>query len=41
VKEDGRIVSGLEWQEKVYNVEELKLLRTARIVPFCICQLNE
>jgi hypothetical protein len=31
VREDGRIVGGAEWQEKVYNREEWKkLLRTAR-----------
>jgi hypothetical protein len=31
VKEDGRIVGGEEWQEKVYSREEWKkLLRTAR-----------
>jgi hypothetical protein len=31
VREDGRIIGGEEWQEKVYNREELnKLLRTAR-----------
>jgi len=31
VREDGRIVSGEEWQEKVHNREEWKkLLRTAR-----------
>jgi hypothetical protein len=31
VREDGRIVGGEEWQEKVYNNEEWKkLLRTAR-----------
>jgi hypothetical protein len=31
VREDGRIVSGEEWQEKVYDREEWKkLLRTAR-----------
>jgi hypothetical protein len=31
VREDGRIVSGEEWQEKVYNREEWKkLLRMAR-----------
>jgi hypothetical protein len=31
VREDGRVVSGEEWQEKVYNREEWKkLLRTAR-----------
>jgi hypothetical protein len=31
VREDGRIVGGKEWQEKVYNREEWqKLLRTAR-----------
>jgi hypothetical protein len=29
VREDGRIVGGEEWQEKVYNIEEWKkLLRT-------------
>jgi hypothetical protein len=31
VREDGRIVHGEEWQEKVYNSEEWKkLLRMAR-----------
>jgi hypothetical protein len=31
VREDGRIVGGEEWEEKVYNREEWKkLLRTAR-----------
>jgi hypothetical protein len=31
VREDGRIVGGEEWQEKVYNKEEWKkLLRMAR-----------
>jgi hypothetical protein len=31
VREDGRIVDGEEWQDKVYNREEWKkLLRTAR-----------
>jgi hypothetical protein len=31
VREDGRVVGGEEWQEKVYNREECKkLLRTAR-----------
>jgi hypothetical protein len=31
VREDGRIVGGEVWQEKVYNREEWKkLLRTAR-----------
>jgi hypothetical protein len=31
VREDGRIVGGEGWQEKVYNGEEWKkLLRTAR-----------
>jgi hypothetical protein len=31
VREDGRIVGGEEWQEKVYNTEEWKQLpRTAR-----------
>jgi hypothetical protein len=29
-REDGRIVGGEKWQEKVYNREEWKLLRTAR-----------
>jgi hypothetical protein len=32
VREDGRIVGGEEWQEKVYDREEWKkLLRTASI----------
>jgi hypothetical protein len=32
VREDGRIVGGEEWLEKLYNREEWKkLLRTARI----------
>jgi hypothetical protein len=31
VREDGRIVGGEEWQEKVYNRQKwMKLLRTAR-----------
>jgi hypothetical protein len=31
VREDGRIVGGVEWQEKVYNRKEWKkLLRTTR-----------
>jgi hypothetical protein len=31
VREDGRIVGGEEWQEKLYNREEwMKLLRMAR-----------
>jgi hypothetical protein len=31
VREDGRMVGGEEWQEKVYNRDEWKkLLRTAR-----------
>jgi len=31
VREDGRIVGGVEWQEKVHNKEEWKkFLRTAR-----------
>jgi len=31
VREDGRMVGGEEWQEKVYDREEWKrLLRTAR-----------
>jgi hypothetical protein len=37
VREDGRIVSGEEWQEKVYNRKKWKkLLRTAR----CRCILH-
>ena len=35
VREDGRIVGGEGWQEKVYNREERKkLLRTARNIRF-------
>jgi hypothetical protein len=31
VREDGRIVGGEEWQEKLYNTQKRKkLLRTAR-----------
>jgi hypothetical protein len=31
VRDDGRIIGGEEWQEKVNNIEEWKkLLRTAR-----------
>jgi hypothetical protein len=30
VREDGRIVGGEEWQEKVYGTEWKKLLRMAR-----------
>jgi hypothetical protein len=30
VREDGRIVGGEGWQEKVHNREEWKLMRTAR-----------
>jgi hypothetical protein len=30
VSEDGRVVGGEEWQEKVYDREWKKLLRTAR-----------
>jgi hypothetical protein len=30
VRDDGRIVGGEEWQEKVYNREEWKKLRTVR-----------
>jgi len=42
VREDGRIVGGEGWQEKVYNTEEWKkLLRTQGIIPFCTCQRNE
>jgi hypothetical protein len=42
VKEDGRIVGGEVWLEKVHNKEETKkLLRTAGIITFCICQWNE
>jgi hypothetical protein len=34
VREDGRVVGGEEWQEKVYNREKWKmLLRTARNRP--------
>jgi hypothetical protein len=41
VKEDGRMVGGEGWQEKVYDREEWKkLLRTQGTVPFCTCQRN-
>jgi hypothetical protein len=36
VREDGRIVGGEEWQEKVYNREEWKkVLRTAPAATGC------
>jgi hypothetical protein len=39
VREDGGIVGGEQWQEKVYNREEWKkLLRMAGIIAFCTCQ---
>ena len=42
VREDGRIVGGGGWQEKVHDREEWKkLLRTARIIEFCTRQMNE
>jgi hypothetical protein len=42
VREDGRIVRGKGWQEKLHNIEDWrKLLRTARNVEFCTCQWNE
>jgi hypothetical protein len=41
MREDGRIVSGEEWQRKVYDREEWKkLLRTPRNRHFCTCQWN-
>jgi hypothetical protein len=30
VRDDGRIVGGEEWQEKLYNIEAWEILRTAR-----------
>jgi hypothetical protein len=42
VRENGRIVGGEEWQEKVYNREEWKKLpRTQGTVTFCTCRRNE
>jgi hypothetical protein len=45
VREDGRIVCGKDWQEKVYNREEWKkLLRTARnghILHMAMERMNE
>jgi hypothetical protein len=45
VREDGRIVGGEEWQEKVYNREEWKkVLRAARnghIVHMAVEWINE
>ena len=40
VRDDGRIVSGEGWQERVYNREEWKKLLKG-IVAFCTCQWNE
>jgi len=42
VRENGRIVGGDGWQEKVHNGEEwTKLQRMAWNHPFCTCQWNE
>jgi len=42
VREDGRLVGGKGWKEKLYNREAWKkLLRTARNRQFCTCQRNE
>jgi len=41
VREDGWIVSGERWQEKVCNREEWMVLEWQGIVPFCTCQWNE
>jgi len=42
VREDGRIVGGEGWQEKVHNREEWKkVLEWQGIVAFCTCQWNE
>jgi len=42
VSEDGRMVGGEGWLEKVHNREEWKkLLRMQGIVTFCTCQWNE
>jgi hypothetical protein len=41
VREDGRIVGGEEWQEKVYNREEWKqLLRTVKNRPILSAHAN-
>jgi len=41
VREDGRIVGGVGWQEKVHNREEWKkLLRTARILRILHMQME-
>jgi hypothetical protein len=42
VTEDGRIVGGEVWQEKVYEREEWKkLLRKSKICHICTWQWNE
>jgi len=42
VREDGRLVGGNGWIERVYNREEWKKpLRMARNRPICKCQWNE
>jgi hypothetical protein len=42
VREDGRLVGGKGWKERVYDREEWKeLLRTARNRAFCTCQWTE
>jgi hypothetical protein len=41
MREDGRIVGGEGWQEKVHNREEWKkLLRRQGIIALCTCQWN-
>jgi len=42
VRDDGRIVGGEGWQEKVHNrTKWKKLMRTEGIFAFRACQLNE
>jgi hypothetical protein len=42
VREDGRIVGGEEWQQKVYNRENGRSSQERQaIITFCTCQWNE
>jgi hypothetical protein len=41
VREEGRLVGGKGWKERIYNREEWTLLEQQRVFAFCTCQWNE
>jgi hypothetical protein len=41
VREDGRLVDGKEWKERLYNREERSFWERQGIIAFCTCQWNE